>query len=94
MPCDECRDLVSHEFRSPDDLIHAVRTAAELVDRGVLARIDFEVREPTEQEAMDSVIASGHRPAALHYRFRCTVCGDRFTLQAETATGAGAWMRD
>lgn len=94
MACDECRDLLAHEFRSPDDLIHAVRTAAELVDRGVLARIDVEVREPAEQEAMDSVIGSGHLPGALHYRFRCTVCGDRFTLHAETATGAGGWVRD
>ena len=39
MPCEECRELVTHEFRSPDDLIHAVRVAAEDVDRGVLRRI-------------------------------------------------------
>jgi hypothetical protein len=27
--CEECRELSTHAFRTPDDLLHAVRLAAE-----------------------------------------------------------------
>lgn len=94
MSCDECRDLSTHAFRNADDLIHALRLAAEEVNRGVLLRVDVEAREPVEEEAMSSVIAAGAGPASLRYRFRCSVCGDTFTLCADTESAAGAWTRD
>lgn len=100
MPCEECRELGTHSFRTPDDLIHAVRLAAEEVDRGVLERTDargrHEVREPgsAEAEAMASVLASGAMPAAVAYRFRCVLCGDRFVLTADTTRGSGEWRRE
>ena len=94
MACEECRELTSHSFRTPDDLVHAVRLAAEEVDRGVLARVDERTLTPAEQQALDSSIDSGAMPDALRIRFRCQVCGDRFTLQADTQTGAGGWTRD
>lgn len=94
MPCNECQALTSHAFRTADDLVNAVRLAAEEVDRGVLARADVRSLAPHEQEALDSSIASGALPNRLHYRFRCEVCGDLFTLEADTATGAGTWLRD
>lgn len=101
MPCEECRELNTHSFRTPDDLIHALRLAAEEVDRGVLARMDarerrHELREPgsAEDEALSSALASGAMPGAVTYRFRCALCGDRFTLEADTAQGSGAWTRE
>ncbi|HUP29390.1 MAG TPA: hypothetical protein VM122_04395 [Usitatibacter sp.] len=93
-PCEECRELTSHSFRKPDDLVHAVRLAAEEVDRGVLARIEERQLTPAEQQALDSSIDSGAMPLALRIRFRCQVCGDQFTLQADTQTGTGAWTRE
>jgi hypothetical protein len=93
MPCQECRDLSSHAFRSPDDLIHALRLAAEEMNRGVLERDDGVVLRDSEQEALESSIASGAVPRELSYRFRCNVCGDRFLLEADPATGEGGWMR-
>jgi hypothetical protein len=94
MPCEECRSLSSHAFRSPDDLIHALRLAAEEMNRGVLARDDGVVLRESEQEALESSIASGARPRELTYRFRCNLCGDRFLLLADPETGAGGWTRE
>lgn len=94
MACDECRELNTHGFRTADDLVHALRLAAEEADRGVLARIDSEPLSPSEQDALDSSLASGALPDAIHYRFRCNVCGDRFMLVADPRTGEGAWTRE
>jgi hypothetical protein len=94
MPCEECSSLSSHAFRAPDDLIHALRLAAEEMNRGVLARDDAPVLREPEEEALMSSLASGAMPKRLSYRFRCNVCGDRFLLEADPQTGEGSWMRE
>lgn len=94
MACDECRELSSHEFRSAEDLIHAVRLAAEEVNRGVLCRVPEEALGDAAQEALDSSLSSGALPDALSYGFQCTVCGDRFRLSADTRSGSGTWTRE
>ena len=48
----------------------------------------------TFMEALDSSIAAGALPRALRYRFRCAMCGDCFTLQADMDNAAGGWSRD
>lgn len=93
MACEECQALVDHEFRSPDDLIHALRTAAEEANRGVLAPIEGQERGVAEQEALYSALESGAAPGKVLYRFRCTSCGDAFTLEADMRSGAGSWIR-
>jgi hypothetical protein len=94
MTCNECQPLSSHAFRSVDDLIHAIRLAAEEVDRGVLERDEDRERDSVEGEAIDSSLATGALPAHLCLRFRCRVCGDRFLLEADTSDGQGAWTRE
>src|SRR3954464_4998005 len=94
MPCDECRDLSTHVFRAPDDLIHALRLAAEEMNRGVLARDDGVVLRESEQEALETSLASGALPQQVIYRFRCMLCGDRFNLAADPTTGEGGWLRE
>lgn len=94
MTCDECRELTSHAFRSAQDLIHAVRLAAEEVDRGVLCRVGADRLASNEQEALDSSLASGALPSRVCYRFRCVVCGDRFALSGDTGSGLGSWTRE
>ena len=95
MACRECAELSAHDFRSPDDLIHALRVAAEEANRGVLAPIE-EKPSPgaAEEEALYSALQSGAVPRSLRYRFRCTTCGDRFTLAGDAATGSGSWSRE
>ncbi len=94
MPCEECRELTTHAFRSTEDLVHAIRLATEEVDRGVLSRVTSSSLSPAEQEAVDSSLASGALPNRVSYQFRCEVCGDRFTLSADTSSGEGGWTRD
>ena len=93
--CEECVALVSHRFRGPDDLVHAVQVAAQEADRGVLRRVegrqDLRVEEET---AVDSAYESGHVPGIIRYRFECTGCGARFELVGDTSTGEGHWLRE
>lgn len=91
--CVECRDLASHEFRSPDDLLHAVQTAAAEVDRGVLRRVAAPDLTTRESEALDSALEARALPDLIRYRFECTQCGDAFDLIADTSTGQGSWTR-
>ena len=94
MSCDECRDLSTHTFRSADDLIHALRLAAEEVNRGVLARVEAGVSSRSADDALRSTLATGALPGTVQYRFRCELCGDRFTLTGDTSDGSGGWTRE
>ena len=95
MPCIECSELSTHAFRSPDDLIHALRVAAEEANRGVLAPIEEKASAGVaEQEAIYSALESGAMPGAVKYRFRCTTCGDLFTVAADMREGTGSWTRE
>ena len=90
--CTECRDLQSHDFRTIDDLVHAVQVAAAEVDRGVLRRIAAPRLTMHEQEALDAALATS-LPQGIRYFFECTQCGDRFELIGDTGTGMGHWAR-
>ena len=95
MPCAECRELSTHTFRSPDDLIHALRLAAEEMNRGVLSRVGETAQPGTaEGDALESGLAIGALPRLVQYRFRCEVCGDHFSLTADMSQGLGGWTRE
>jgi hypothetical protein len=95
MSCEECRELSTHTFRSADDFIHALRLAAEEMNRGVLSRVGDKVLSGTaEGDAMASVLASGALPDIVQYRFRCELCGDHFSLTGDTSQGHGGWTRE
>ena len=94
MACEECRELSTHTFRSADDLIHALRLAAEEVNRGVLSRLGDRISSDSADDALRSALASGALPDAVRYRFRCELCGDRFTLTGDTSDGSGGWTRE
>ena len=93
MSCDECRELQTHTFRSPADLLHALQVAAAEVDRGALIRLDRVELSDIERESLESVFASEALPDNVRYRFKCSVCGDLFELCAETYRGMGGWTR-
>jgi hypothetical protein len=94
MPCEECRELSTHVFRTGEDLLNAVRLAAEELDRGVLSRVTTRDLGPAAQEALDSSLSSGALPGSVRYRFRCEVCGDEFTLAGNIESGEGGWTRE
>ena len=93
MTCEECRDLQTHTFRSPADLLHALQVAAAEVDRGVLIRVNRDELTDVERDALESVLVSEALPDNVRYRFKCSVCGDLFELNAETYGGRGGWTR-
>ena len=94
MACDECRDLGTHEFRSTEDLVHALRTASAEVERGVLAPLREKDLAAHEEEALYSALDADAVPGVVRYRFECRVCGDRFELWADTGNGGGGWTRE
>jgi hypothetical protein len=94
MTCEECVSLSTHAFRGPDDLVHAVQTAALESDRGVLRRVERRDLAAHERAALDSAFESGHVPGTIRYRFQCTSCGDHFELVANTESGEGSWRRE
>ena len=94
MACEECRALTTHAFRSAEDLVHAAQTAAAEIERGVLRRVQPEEYTVREREAIDSAAYAGEVPGQIDYSFECTVCGDGFTLTADTSTGVGSWVRN
>ena len=94
MACDECRELSTHTFRSPADLLHALQVAAAEVDRSALRRMNVEDLDIPEQQALDSILAANVLPDAVLFHFQCTVCGDRFKLFADTYHGSGGWTRE
>jgi hypothetical protein len=93
MTCEECGNLQTHGFRGPEDLVHAVQTAAQESDRGVLRRVEWRDLAAHERVALDSAFESGHVPGIIRYRFECTSCGDTFELVADTSSGEGSWRR-
>jgi hypothetical protein len=95
MACEECASLTPHEFRSADDLINALRVAAEEANRGVLEPLGTKrAAGVAEQEAIYSALEAGAMPGAVRYRFRCRLCGDAFTLEADMREGTGSWTRE
>ena len=91
--CEECRHLNAHEFRTVEDLLHALQVAAAEVDRGLLEPVGGRQRGLAEHEALASIRASEPLAGRMQYRFRCTVCGGRFELTAD-AEGHGGWNRE
>lgn len=94
MPCDECRELHTHPFRSQADLIYALQVAAAEIDRGALERVHLAQPTLPEQVAIRSALAAEALPDIVLYRFKCTVCGDAFELFADTYHGGGGWTRN
>ncbi len=92
--CDECRELVTHTFRGPDDLLHALQLAAMETDRGVLKRLDARELTNVEREALDSALDASAAPDAIRLRFQCVPCGSRFELVGDMENGSGTWTRE
>ena len=93
MPCEECRDLNTHAFRSVDDVLHALRVSGQELDRGVLKRVEAPARTDAAHEALMSAYSAQALPETVRYVFACTTCGDRFDLLADVHAGTGTWTR-
>jgi hypothetical protein len=92
--CARCRSFCAIvPIRRPDDLIAAASRARDAVAAGTL--VDAGVPETSlapPQESIDD-IARGSWSDVVEKHFRCTACGQTFTLSAETYHGSGGEWR-
>jgi hypothetical protein len=91
MTCAKCQDLcVRYEIRSPKDLGKALTIAKQNVDDGTVSEIVD--KNPLGLPPFGSLRPNGPWDDLIAYRFRCTDCGELFSLNAETYHGqGGAW---
>ncbi len=91
MSCEKCQDLcVRYEIRSPRELGRAILIARQNVDDGTVSELIDS--NPLGLPSFTSLQAEGPWDDIVAYRFKCTACGEVFSLHAETYHGrGGAW---
>lgn len=91
MTCEKCQDLCVHRpIRSPSDLRRAITIARESLNDGTL--LEMEGRNPLGLPAFQTLLPEGPWNDIVAYQFKCTTCGEVFSLHAETYHGqGGAW---
>lgn len=90
--CQLCADLRRRfEIRSPADLAKAIRVARDNVADGTI--VEVRSRSQFQREPFSSVSPEGPWDDVVEYGFRCTSCGQLFSLRAETYHGSGGEWR-
>jgi hypothetical protein len=90
--CERCGSLRQRfEIRSPGDLAQAIRVTRDHVADGTLVEVPS--RSPVFCEPFSAVIPEGPWEDVVGYGFRCTSCGQLFSLSAETYHGSGGEWR-
>ena len=90
MSCEKCEDLcVRFAIHAPYQLRQAIRIAKQNLDDLTLSEIE---ESPFSMQASFSQVADGGPwDDVVGYRFRCTSCGEMFSLHAETYHGSGGY---
>ncbi|MEW6443221.1 MAG: hypothetical protein AB1640_19980 [bacterium] len=89
--CQNCKDLdVEIDIRSPGELKKTLDMARKYVAAGILAVLRGESRGSQPFEPANS---SGPWNDVVNHLFRCTSCGRKFELFAETYHGRGGFWR-
>lgn len=96
MSCQRCDDLcIVFPIRAPADLRKAIAVAGDNLRDGTLEEIALGSSVLEKQLPFSSVTAGAQVGDLVLYRFRCTTCGELFSLSAETFHGSGgAWCPD
>ncbi len=93
MACTRCEDLnQTVTIERPSDLEKVLRVIRDNLTDGTLAPIAPET-SMVEMQPIEQVAPAGPWADLLHYVFRCTACGQRFQLDAETYRGSGGSWR-
>ncbi|MGX2032440.1 MULTISPECIES: hypothetical protein [Methylocaldum] len=86
--CQKCAELsVRHEILSPAQLTKTIRVLRANVADGTLVDITQPAHSPSGEFSELSDVAPW--PDYVEHYFRCTACGQRFRLSADTYHGAG-----
>jgi hypothetical protein len=78
-------------IRVPADLSHTIRVARDNIADGTLAEVPSQ--SPIFREPFSAVLADGPWDDIIGYGFRCTACGQLFSLSANTYHGSGGEWR-
>lgn len=90
MPCDRCADLcVQYQMRFPAELRRVIDIARRNLKDGTTAEAPNSGSAVLSNIPFSEVNADGPWDDVFHYRFRCTHCGELFSLMAETYHGSG-----
>jgi hypothetical protein len=90
MACAKCDELcVRFPIRQPHELRRAIEIASQNVADGTISEVPD---TNSYSEVSFSELAAGEPWGdTVGYRFRCNVCGELFSLHAETYHGSGGY---
>jgi hypothetical protein len=93
MPCDRCASLcVEYRIKVPAELRRAIAIAHENIADGTIEEVPLAAAAGYSDTPISNVKPDGSWDDVLHYRFRCSSCGELFELSAKTYHGTGgAW---
>jgi hypothetical protein len=90
MSCKKCSDLcVRIPLHHPSDLRRAIQIANENVVDGTIS--DISDNSALGGPSFSQVFAGEPWDDIVGYRFKCTTCGELFSLHAETYHGHGGF---
>jgi hypothetical protein len=90
--CERCSALRQRfTIRVPADLRQAIRVARDNLADGTIVEVPS--ASPIYREPFSAVTESGPWDDVIGYGFRCTSCGQLFSLSADTYHGSGGEWR-
>ena len=90
--CERCSALRQRfAIRTPGELRQAIRVARDNLADGTIVEVPS--TSPIFREPFSTVTESGPWDDVIGYGFRCTSCGQLFSLSAETYHGSGGEWR-
>lgn len=90
MSCEKCKDLcVRFAIRQPHELRRAIQIAKQNLDDGTITEVPNS--NPISQVTFAALAKGEQWDDIIGYRFRCSSCGELFSLHAETYHGRGGY---
>ena len=90
MSCEKCKDLcVRFAIRQPNDLRRAIQIAKQNCDDGTISEVPES--DPISQVTFAALAEGAQWDDIVGHRFRCSSCGELFSLHAETYHGSGGY---
>lgn len=90
MPCEKCSDLcVRYSIRHPNELRQAINIARQNIEDGTI--VELENPSPLNDVSFSDLASGAAWGDTVEHHFRCSNCGEQFSLHAETYHGSGGY---
>ena len=88
MTCDRCADLcVRYAIRTPGELKNAIKIVGQNIVDATL--IEIPSNSPLNKVNFETLVKENFWGDVVYHKFKCTKCGEKFVLCAETYRGSG-----